>query len=64
MTRAARPSTERRRRRVAPAPGPIVLAILSTRTTKDAAYDDALVAAAARATVGALGGQSLLRGGA
>jgi hypothetical protein len=41
-----------------------VLAILSTRTTQDAAYDDALVAAAARVTVGALGGQSLLRGGA
>ena len=43
---------------------PIVLAILSTKTTQDAAYDDALVAAAARITVGAVGGQSLLGGGA
>jgi beta-lactamase class A len=43
---------------------PIVLAILSTRTTQDAAYDDALIAAAARVTVGALGGQSLVGGGA
>jgi beta-lactamase class A len=33
---------------------PIVLAILSTKTTQDATYDDALIAAAARVTVGGL----------
>jgi beta-lactamase class A len=33
---------------------PIVLAILSTKTTEDATYDDALIAAAARVTVGGL----------
>ncbi|TDB70563.1 class A beta-lactamase [Micromonospora sp. KC721] len=38
-----------------PRGAPIVLAVLSRRDTKDAAYDDALIAEAAKLAVGALG---------